>query len=163
MAADNDKAFGALTISPMCDFARRAWELRRVNLILFDAQFLARDSRELVGPTMAGLPELALRERIATRAATRPRLDLDDVKAGALKRCSQRGDLETELQGTRHDTGEPADLKCDAAYTAALRVRSHRLDDILCQRQLVHFIQASVAVDAPLNNRCRLQINAYPW
>jgi len=142
----------------MCAFSGD--ELRRVNLILFDAQFLARDSHELVGPTMAGLSELVLHERIATRAATRPRLDLDDVKAGALKRRSQRGDLEAELQGTRHDTGEHADLKCDAAYAAALRVRSHRLDDILCQRQLVHFIPAGIAVDAPLDGRRRLWINA---
>lgn len=102
---------------------------------------------------MAGLPELVLHERIATRAATRPRLDLDDVKAGTLKGRSRRGHLEAELQGIRHDTGEHADLKCDAAYAAALRVRSHRLDDILCQRQLVHFIRAGIAVDVPLENR----------
>jgi hypothetical protein len=113
--------------------------LERVNLILFDAQFLARDPCEVVGPTTAGRPELVLHERIATNTATRLRLDLNDIKTRTLKCCSQRRDLEAELQSTRHDTGEPTNLECDPPHATAPCVLSHHLDDTLCQRKFVHF------------------------
>jgi hypothetical protein len=129
-----------------------AVRLDRVNLILFDAQLLARDPCEVVGPTTAGRLELVLHERIAANKATRLRLDLDDIKARTLKCCSQRRDLKAEPQSTRHYTGEPTNLERNPPHATAPRVLSHHLDDTLCQRKFVHFNRSlAIAVDVRLN------------